>query len=45
MDYPTEKDSSDAKLLTIGKGASETQRVIITNHESDPQPAASTTRR
>ena len=31
MDYPTEKDSSDAKLLTIGKGTSEIQRVVITN--------------
>ena len=31
-DYPAEKYSRDAKLLTIGEGTSEIQRVIIAKH-------------
>ena len=37
-DYLTEKYSSDAKLLTIGKGTSEIQQVIITNRIRSPPP-------
>ena len=39
-DYPVEKFYRDAKLLTIGEGTSEIQRLIIARHllESDPRP-------
>ncbi len=37
--YPAEKYSSDAKLLTINKGTREIQRVTITNRiRSPPAP-------
>ena len=46
-DYPAEKYSRDAKLLTIGEGTSEIQRIIITKQitERIGQPNASTARR
>ena len=46
-DYPAEKYSRDAKLLTIGEGTSEIQRIIITKQITKRigQPAASTARR
>ena len=46
-DYPAEKFSRDAKLLTIGEGTSEIQRIIITKQITKQigQPEASTTRR
>ena len=45
-DYPAEKYSRDAKLLTIGEGTSEIQRIIITKQitERIGQPDASTVR-
>ena len=46
-DYPAEKYSRDAKLLTIGEGTSEIQRIIITKQITKRigQPDASTARR
>ena len=46
-DYPAEKFSRDAKLLTIGEGTSEIQRIIITKQITKQigQPDASTARR
>ena len=43
-DYPAEKFSRDAKLLTIGEGTSEIQRLIITKHLTGQvtRPASST---
>ena len=46
-DYPAEKFSRDAKLLTIGEGTSEIQRIIITKQITQliGRPDASTARR